>query len=987
MTLKEKILNKSNLWHLAALAFFLLVSGAYFYPAFQGYSVQQGDVKNWVGAAQEINDYRSSGELIGWTSSMFSGMPATQILGLYKGTEVYSFLFQAFQLWLPRPVSILFLLMFGFYVLCISYRVKPMVAILGAVAFGLSSYFVIIIEVGHITKALAVGFAPFLLAGMVFAYRWKNWVMGVALSCLFMSMELSANHLQVTYYLVFIMLGIGIVELINYIKQGKGIVNFLKISGGLIVAYLIAVMANYGNIKGTQDYAKYTTRGGSELTIQPGGIPKEVSNDSGLDREYITQWSYGRSETFTFIVPNYKGGKSQRLKDDKSNENAIKEADPMYRSSIKENSQYWGDQPGTSGPVYIGVIVVLLALLSLYYVKDKIKWALLAVTLLTVMLSWGKNFMGFTDFFLDFVPGYNKFRAVTIILVIAEICVPLMGVLFVQKLYDRREEIAKNLAPFYVISGGFAFILLLLGAMPTLFNSFISGPEQQMIDMASPAEQDLYGAYFGELEKVRIAIFRKDVWRSLLFLIFAAGAIFAYLKNLYNKNVFVGLLVVLVLFDLILVDSRYLNTEKAGKSYKFWVETYKQQYPYLAQDGEKQILAEELRENPWLLEKIDSATAAQKTKFTEGKYAADEKNRLLDWATFRALNRYTNFRVYEEGNPFNSTYASYFLKSVGGYHGAKLGRYQELIEFHLSQRNPAVMDMLNVKYRLRPVYDKEGQLIGSMMTGKSSTAMGNAWLSHEVKVVENADEEIMALYSANTYALKTFGAHQLLVNGNLNNGSPVSENDLIQLLFVRGIDSSGTVVSDTIPVQVPFTAVNKELPLVLLLSESGLQWDYAVNVDSTRIPLLAVYQDKREGWDPGAVTVVDKRFQDQVSQASYSGEGTVEMTSYHPSELHYRFSSPEKQLVVFSEIYFPVGWKAFVDTEEVPISRVDYVLRAVEVPAGDHEIRLVQDLEVIDQSGGYAYSALGAMILLFVGGFWFRRTKSYAENKDEEYAG
>lgn len=1031
MTLKEKLLKKSNLWHLAAIGVFLLIACVYFYPALDGYVVKQTDVKNWVGASQEIADYRENGEQIGWTSAMFGGMPATQISMVYEGKDIPDFFRGALSLWLPAPISLLFVYFLSFYILAIAFRAKPLVAIVGALAYGLSSYFIIIIEAGHVTKALAVGYAPLLIAGFIFAYRWKNWMLGIALSALFMTFQLSANHLQITYYLIFVLVGLGTVEFFRHLKMENGMVRFLKVTGGLLGAYFIALMVNYGNIRGTQEYTDATTRGGTELTIQADGTRNDSIKTSGLDREYITAWSYGRGETFTFIVPDFKGGETGRIGDNKDNDKALKNANTMFRNDIKGINQYWGDQPFTSGPVYIGVVVVLLAMLALYYLKDNVKWALLTVTLLTVMLSWGRNYVSvavilpvllyalapifdekkrryfllgntfflffmyafgqnilapsLTDFFLDYLPGYNKFRAVTIILVIAELCIPLLGVFFLQKLISAREEIANNLKPFLLISGGFVLVLVGLLAVPDMFTSFLSSGEQDMLASVDPAQAGMYEDFFAEVQKVRISIFRVDAGRSLVILLLAIGAVYMGIraKDAFQSKLLIGSLGVLILVDLLLVDTRYLSTAETGKKFDQWVEAYKQKYPYTAGDGERQILAFEMEENPALAQKLDSAmsTLASDKRF-EGMEVA-EKQRVVDWVTFRTLNRYTNFRVLEEGNPFNSSYTSYFNKSIGGYHGAKLGRYQELIEFHLSRNNPAVLDMLNAKYTIRPSYDAKGEIINSLITGVNSTALGNAWLSKEVKLVANADEEISSLNSSKTYSMEVFGNHEVMINGKVDSGAvSVVPSDQVQFIYNAGLDSLGNARRDTVPVDVPYQAVSADMPLVFVLTEQGVTWDYVVNIDSTKIPLLGVKAGGRAGWDPEKVTVMDQRYKSNISQEKYSGEGTVDMVSYHPDLISYSFSSAEKQLVVFSEIYYPVGWKAYVDNEEVPISCVNYVLRAIEVPAGDHKIELVYKVESYEKSASLAWT--GSILILVLLAFGIYKEIKLTDSPAEE---
>ena len=1004
--MKEKLLKKSNLWHLGAIATFLVIACVYFYPALQGYSVDQDDVKNWVGAASEIQDYRQNGDQVGWTNGMFSGMPGTQILGNGEGLAVYQFIFKAFQLWLPRPVGFLFLLMFGFYLMCISFKVRPIVAMIGAVAYALSSYFIVIIEVGHVTKVMAVGYAPLVIAGFMFAYRWKNWVLGVALSALFMTLELLANHPQITYYLIFLMVGLGVVELIRHLKIEGGVKRFAIISGSLIAAYLLAAMININNLLGTSEYAAHTIRGGSELTINPDGSPKEL--ETGLDIEYITRWSYGKSETFTFLIPNFKGGKSQVLGANPDNNKHLKKAGTQNRQTIKEYvSQYWGDQPGTSGPVYIGAIVMLLAALSLYYTKDRVKWALLVVTLLTVMLGWGKNFMGLTEFFIDYVPGYDKLRAVTIILVIAELCIPLMGVLFLQRLYDAKDDIVKNIKPFYIICGSFIFILLIFGLFPGMFNFLTEGEIATLENMPAGPNLDFFTALYEDAALVRQSIFRADVWRTLAFIVLSAGVIFGYLKSAYSHTVFGAIILALVLVDLVMVDSRYLGTEKSGKNFKQWTENFKAKYPYVMMDGEEQILQMELAQNPFLAEKIDSALSILKSDehYNDKSTTGAERQRMTDWIVFRVLNRYTNFRVYDQVDPFNSSHVSYFNKSIGGYHGAKLGRYQDLIMWHIAGDNPAVLDMLNTKYFWAPIYKPNTrELENTIVTGVNSTALGNAWLTKDVRIVENANEEISALRSQNVYDLMAFGEHKILINGKVDTAATVTAYDNVKFLFNYGIDSTGRPVVDTIdmnpsgdpnnpnPYAVPFKSVSDEKPLAFVFippsgtAQANLVWTYASNVDTVVTPLIGAMAGGRQGWDPLKETIIDKRYQQNISQQTYSGEGSIVMTSYHPDRIAYSFSSPEKQLAVFSEIYYPVGWKAYIDGAEVPISCVNYTLRAIEAPAGDYAIEFVYKLEREGSTLTYIYSASALMLLLFGAGFFYQRKVDKGEVKTNDEA-
>ena len=391
--LKDLVLNKSNLWHVGAIALFILIACVYFSPALKGYVLKQTDVTNYIGASREIVDYRdANGEQILWTNAMFSGMPSTQISMLYEGTWFNRGLTSIFRLGLPAPIFFLFTYFLGFYILSLALKIRPIIGVVGSIAFGFSSYFIVILEAGHNTKAAAIAFAPLMIAGFILAYRMKNWLLGVALASVFMMMELGTNHVQITYYMAFVLLFLGIVELYRHIKENE-LVKFFKVTGVLLVGYVFAVMVNYGNLFGTVEYAEETIRGGTELTIKADGTTNDDIKTSGLDRDYVTNWSYGHAETFSFIVPNFKGGETQAISQNDANKDIVKDVDNRYRANVAGSNQYWGDQPFTSGPVYVGVIVLFLAFLGLVYVKDRYKWALLSVTLLAIMLSWGKNYV------------------------------------------------------------------------------------------------------------------------------------------------------------------------------------------------------------------------------------------------------------------------------------------------------------------------------------------------------------------------------------------------------------------------------------------------------------------------------------------------------------------------------------------------------------------------------------------------------------------
>lgn len=985
--LKTKLLQKSNLWHVGAILGFIIIASIFFYPAWSGYTVEQGDVTNWVGASQEIKDYRDTDGQPGWTNAMFSGMPSDQISMSYPGRDIPFFLRDAYNLWLPRPISLIFIYMLSFYVMCISFRMKPLVAGVMAVAFGLSSSQIIIIEAGHLTKAYAIGYAPLLVAGFMFAYRWKNWVLGVGLSALFMAFQLSTNHLQITYYMAFLLVGLGIVELVRHIQKEE-LLKFAKVTGGLLIAYAVALMVNYGNIKVTSDYAQHTTRGGTDLTIQPNGESNAKIATSGLPRDYVTAWSYGVGETWTFLVPNYKGGETQRLGDNKANDKIVKGIKSEGRQFVKQSNQYWGDQPFTSGPVYLGAIVILLALLGLVYSTEKARWALLVVTILTVMLSWGSNFMGLTDFFLDYMPGYNKFRAVTIILCIAQLCVPLLGALFLQRLIKAKDKIKENLMPMYIVAGALGLILLIFMTMPSLVTDFMSDAEKDMlanIDVSTPQGEytyDYYETQFSYLEEARASILKADALRSFALMALGFITIFLFIRGTFSKYVFGSILAVLFLFDLGGVDKRYLDTEKKGKNYEQWTEAWKQKLPYNAGDGDQQIFNLEAQANPQILFAVDSAMNATDFSGMENK----EESRARDWVQFRVLNRYTNYRVFDYANPFNSSYCSYFHKSIGGYHGAKLGRYQELIEFHIDMQNqnvnPSVLDMLNMKYKIASGRTATGW--NSQFYGVNPNAMGNAWFTKNVKTVASADEEILALeaYDASVLSVNT-STYPVFIDGQQVDGE-VLVTGKEQVYFLNPmLLPDGNVVYDTVAQTLPVEQTSAfDLSLIPGQQPGTWNWAYDEMLDSSFTKIMTLrYQ--RQGWDPREETIVHQDFMQNVSQTSYSAEGSIVMTSYHPDNLIYKSNSSEPQLAVFSEIYYPIGWKAYVDGQEVPVSRVNYTLRAIEIPAGEHTIEFAYRLETYHKSGGIAWAG-SILVLLLVAAGLFVETKRKEDDTTED---
>jgi len=672
----------AKIWpYLASILFFIILAMIYFSPIIEGKKLRQSDIVHFKGGANEITEYRdATGEEALWTNSMFGGMPAYQISIHYKGAIIKK-IDQALKLGLPHPIGLVFLYFLGFFILMLTLRVNPWLAVLGSVAFAFSSYFFIILEAGHNTKAHAIGYMAPVLSGIILAYRGK-YLLGAAITALFLSLELLSNHLQITYYLLLIVVIFGVAQFISS-YQKKELPHFFKASAVLIFAALLAVGSNISNIWATYEYGKSTIRGKSELSTE------KENRTSGLDIDYVTAWSYGIPETLTLLIPDFMGGGSASNPSENSNSyREIQKAgfpQQQAKQYLQYFSLYWGDQPFTSGPVYVGAIMVFLFVLGIFIVKGVYKWWLLSATILSILLAWGHNFMPFTEFFLHYVPGYNKFRAVSMTLVIAELTIPLLGILALKELFDKntnQKEAVKKLSFALYVTGGIAFFFVLF---PGLFFNFHSASDIQLSSAGFP-ENLLQG-----LRDDRKAVLRGDAIRSLIFILLSAGVIWAaLLKKIKMEYAFIGL-IVFVLVDMWTVNKRYLNSENYEASRK-------QETPYQASAADRQILAD------------------------------TDPN-------FRVLN--TTVSVFKDAS------TSYFHKSLGGYHGAKLRRYQELFDFHISQNNQAVLNMLNTKYIIVGGQNNQPQ------ARLNPDALGNAWVVDDYTIVANADEEIMTLNNFN----------------------------------------------------------------------------------------------------------------------------------------------------------------------------------------------------------------------------------------------
>ncbi len=693
---------KKFLPDVVVIAVFAIISFAYFFvPITQGKILYQHDASAGVGAAQEMTEYQNrTGETTRWTNSIFGGMPTYQMSPSYQSTDGLSQVMNAYHLWLPDNVWFLFAYLLGFYILLRAFDFRQSLAALGSVMWAFSSYFLIIIAAGHLWKVMALAYLPPMIAGVVLAYRGR-YLSGFIVTALFTAFEIKANHVQMTYYYLFIILFMVIGYLVKSIRE-KQLAVFLKATGVLAAAALIGIAINLSSLYHTWQYQKESMRGKSEL------VKKDAANQtsSGLDRDYITQWSYGIDETLTLLVPDAKGGASVPLS---KNATAMAKADPQIQSMIPQLydafPQYFGTQPGTSGPVYVGAFVLFLFILGLFIVKGPMKWALLAATVLSVLLAWGHNFMGFTNFFLDYIPMYAKFRTVASILVIAEFTIPLLAALALKKIVDEPDVLSKQMKFAYISLALTAGVAALIALFPDMMGPFVSEQERQMVGSIQGMDGGTAHTILANISDMRAAMVSSDAWRSVIIILIGFALLFAYKLKKLRADYMIAALLVLCLVDMWQVDKRYLNDEMF--------------VPKSERDMPQQPTATDIEIN---------------------------KDKSLDY-------RVLNFA----SNTFNENETSYFHKSIGGYHPAKLRRYQEMIDAYIVPEMQKamqaiaakggnmqqvdgvklfpVLNMLNTKYFIFPLQG------GVTIPLKNIYAQGNGWFVDKIDYVADANAE------------------------------------------------------------------------------------------------------------------------------------------------------------------------------------------------------------------------------------------------------
>lgn len=814
---KQPFLQNAG-FHALTILFFIVLAYAYMFPLLEGKELATHDIQSHAGMSKELSDYRdATGKEAIWTNSMFGGMPGYMISVVYS-SNLFTFV-QTKLMPLFHPASMIILYLIGFYILLNSLKINRWLSVAGALAFGFSSYHLIILSAGHNSKAYAIGYLMIVIAGVLMAYR-NNRYKGAILFSAGLSLEIIAGHPQITYYGLLALLVFGITELVSSFRE-KRVSGFLKTTGLLVVGAMLALAVNFSYLYTSYEYSKKTIRAKSELTHN------YENQTSGLDKDYVVQWSQGISETLTLLVPNFKGGSHS------TNPGLNSESFKALQQNRVENPRqiinqiimYHGEKPITSGPYYAGAIIIFLFVLGLFVVKGADKWWLLAATIMSVVLAWGKYVMPLTSFLLDYLPLYNKFRAPEMTLTIALFTMPLLGFLGLNQIISGKVDkkgFLKGLKWAFGITGGITLLFTLLPG--------VAG------DFSAPFDRAYPDWLLDAVHSDRQSLLRADAFRSFIFITLAAGSLLLWHLKKIKAEIFIIVLGLLILADLWMVDKRYLNNDN-------FATRREANAPFQATPADLEIL----------------------------------KDKDL------------SYRVLPLQNPWADSRASYFHKNVGGYHAAKLRRYQEMIELHFTpeiekmvnglqnQQSDfevfaplATLNMMNTRYI---IYDLNSPPL------RNPYASGNAWFVNQYEIVPDADAEIEAL---------------------------------------------GEI-------------------------------------------------------DPGITAVIDKRFSDLIQGRSFTADSSamIRLTEYQPNRLVYQYTSATEQIAVFSEVYYRDGWKAYIDGEEKPHFRANYILRAMVVPAGSHNIEFRFEPTSFKTGNMVSLAGSGILILLILGFFFleFRKMK------------
>ena len=800
--------------HAAVVLGFILISCIYFYPVLQGKKIFQSDIVQYTGMAKEQNDFRSAHQSEPyWTNSAFGGMPTYQ-LGANYPHEYISKVDHVLR-FLPRPADYLFLYFIGFYVLLLVLKIDPLQAFFGALAFGFSTYLIIILGVGHNAKAHAIAYMPMVLAGVMLVYQ-RKFIIGGVVTMLAAALEINANHFQMTFYLLLLLLVISCFYIFQYIKE-RDFATIGKVIGVFAIAGVFAIGANATNLMATSEYAKYSTRDKSELSFNADGTKNTTKN--AMSNDYITEYSYGILESMNLFAPRIFGG---------SNSENVGTDGAMYEFILSQNvpevqakdfvsamPTYWGDQPIVAAPAYIGSVVFFLCIIALFVVKRRIKYAFLVAAVLSLLLSWGKNFSVLTDFCINYVPMYNKFRAVSSIQVILELCAPVLAILGLHYFFKAdKERQWKVLWQSSAIGLGMLALLFLFKGS---FN-FSGGSDSYF--------RESYGPQFVEaLKSDRKTMFLADLLRSGFFIVVVSILFWMHNKNRLAKNTTIILIGLFMILDLFFIDKNYVSSAD-------FVSAREVDIPFQSSEADDMILQDT-----------------------------------------------THYRVFEVDGNMSSARASYFHKSIGGYHAAKPRRMQQLFDYQIAKNNMEVLDMLNVKYVIQT--DKEGKQIPTLNPQHN----GNAWFVQKVKFVQPADDEMKSLSKIPTKEVAV-----------------VNQKEFGRLL------QKSDFVKDTL--------------------------------------------------------------------------STITLQKYAPNHLKYASTSTNDALAVFSEMYYADGWNAYIDGTKTTYLRADYVLRALPIPAGKHDIEFKFEPQVVQTGSTISLASSLGMLLLIVGGLYYERKKMWYTKKE-----
>ena len=817
-------MKRSYIFTILAVLLMAVIAFLFFYPdAMEGKVLQQHDIQQGLANGQEGKAFaEATGETTRWTNSLFGGMPNFQISPSYPSSDLISWITKLYGFGLPSPANLLFMMMVGFFIMLLCMRMKWYTALLGAIGWGFSTYFIIIIGAGHIWKFVTLTFIPPTIGGIILCYRGR-YVAGTALASLFGALQLQANHPQMSYYFLFVIFFMVLAYLWSALKE-KNVRRWAIATGCVVTAGVLGVVANSPSLYNTYEYSKETIRGRKTEIVSADAAAMSAEEKKGLDFDYITAWSYGPDETLTLLIPNVKGGATLKPIQGLNYPLSVTETDYMesrYNSGqiapeemqwMGQFCQYFGNQPMTNGPVYVGAIIFMLAILALFVVEGPMKWALFASTVLSILLAWGHNFAWFSELFIDYFPGYNKFRTVSSILVIAEFTLPLLAMMCVNKMLTTPDFFARYKKQFYGVMGVGVLICFLGWVAPSLFGNAFSASELQALTEMGAFSEPMFSGILHNIREARLSLVSDDAFRSLMVIMVGVILMVLYWRGIIKKGyVLVAGLAVLTLVDLYTVNKRYVNSDN---------------FVVAASD-----------------EAVFEPTAVDL--------------QILQDTTM-------NYRVMDYAD-FGGARSSYFHKTIGGYHAAKLTRYNDLIEHQINKGNLEVLNMLNARYFIGR--DEAGQTVCE----QNPDAMGNAWFVDQVDYVASANEEMSALT------------------------------------------------------------------------------DLAVD----------------------SVAVADKAFEAVLgkSQPKMPGD-TIYETTYAPNRLTYHAQTQKGGVAVFSEVYFPWGWKATVDGKEAEIGRVNYVLRALNLPAGSHTIEFVFDPESIHVTDTMATISI-IIIYLLCGGALF----------------